>query len=103
MSIRLGRAERSSIPRNSILTAAAAAAALFLDAACAGLLRVPLPAPAHGKYVNLVPKGVLPWTPHPLQVRGIVFALLLQHTARVRQQAAAAGGAGVLSMLASDR
>jgi hypothetical protein len=34
----------------------------------AGTVRVPLPAPAHNKYVNLVPQGVLPWQPHPLKV-----------------------------------
>lgn len=33
-----------------------------------GQVRVPLPAPAHNKFVNLVPQGVLPWKPHPLKV-----------------------------------
>jgi hypothetical protein len=33
-----------------------------------GNLRVPLPAPGHNNYVNVVAPGVLPWTPQPLKV-----------------------------------
>lgn len=38
-----------------------------LPSCWAGNLRVPLPPPAYGKYVNVVPHGVLPWKPRPLQ------------------------------------
>eukprot|EP00775_Hariotina_reticulata_P007690 gene7690-7890_t len=32
-----------------------------------GQIKIPLPPPALGKYVNAVPKGVLPWKPRPLE------------------------------------
>ena len=49
-------------------TADAQCVLLCLPACChTGNLRVPLPPPAHGKFVNTVPQGVLPWKPHPLQ------------------------------------
>jgi hypothetical protein len=61
-----------------------------LLSAAAGQIKVPLPAPAHGKVINWVSGDVLPWRPRPLQVCATVAV-----AAAVAAAAAAAAAAAV--------
>jgi hypothetical protein len=45
-------------------------------AAIAGHLSIPLPYPAVGKVVHVVPGDVLPWRPRPMEVCGVAAPVL---------------------------